>query len=130
MPGIAIVIIAVIVVIAVIAGKKSYDTSKRLAGEGKISARRSAFFEDKEIFETSASYEAICQKIKETNLADTNATIQFDFEGGKTIFFQSAGMWNAVLEQCGQKDGKNLFQFYFPVWKTGRYANLPIMTAK
>lgn len=115
-----VLFIAVLVIVAVVAGKKSYDNGKRLAEEGKISARKGTFYEDKEIFTTTASYEEIRQKIKEADLADTKADIQFDFEGRKTIFFQSSDAWNAVLEQCEEKEGANLFQFYFPAWRTSR----------
>ena len=120
MSGLVVFIILAIVIIGVVVGKKSYDNTKRLAEEGKISPRKGAFYENKEIFETAASYEQIRQKVKETNLEDTKANVQYDFEGGNAIFFQFSDAWNAILEQCGERNGKNLFQFYFPAWKTSR----------
>ena len=96
MSGLVVFIILAIVIIGVVVGKKSYDNTKRLAEEGKISPRKGAFYENKEIFETAASYEQIRQKVKETNLEDTKANVQYDFEGGNAIFFQFSDAWNAI----------------------------------
>ena len=114
-------IIIVIVVIGIAVGVNAMQNTKSLAQEGKIIQREMNFHENKEVFETSASYKDICQKINETDLSGAKVSIYLDFEGGNNVFFKSADSWNAILEQCGEEEGKNKFQFFFTAWKTGRY---------
>lgn len=120
MPTALIIMIVVIVIAVVIAGTKSFNTSKRLAEDGKIAPRQGAFYEEAELFTTTATYEGICEKIKSVDLSDTKASIQYDFEGQKTIFFKSNDGWNAALDWIGEEDGKNRFRFYFPAWRVSR----------
>ena len=124
----SVVFILVFVIIMVVVGKKSYENGKRLAQEGKVSAKKGAFWKEKEVFTTSVSYEALCQKLKEADFSDTKASVQFDLNGEKMIFFQSSDAWNAVLEQCGARDGKNLFQFYFSAWRTGQSGTVKVLS--
>ena len=128
MTYVAVLIIAVIIIIGVMSGKKTFDDTKRLAEEGKTIAREAAFYENEEIFKTSASYEDVCQKLKETDLNDTKANIQNDFEGYRLVFFKSADEWNAVLEDHGKQDDKNILQFYFKAWRTGRYGTVKALS--
>ena len=116
----AVVLIVAIVIIGVIGGMVSYNKNKELAGDGKIIARQSRFFEEKEIFTTSATYQDLRQKITATDLSDAKVKVYVDVDGRRTILFKSTDAWNAVLEQIGEKDGKNVFQFYFPAWQTSR----------
>lgn len=112
-----IVLIAVIVVIMVVAGKKNYETGKRLKEEGKVAQRQGAFWECAEVFTADTTYEAIREKVKALDLTDAKATAYCDYEGKKSILFKSNDGWNAALD-TGEKDGKRVFRFSFIAWQT------------
>lgn len=116
-----VLIIAAVVILVIIVGMKQFGDTKKLAEDGKIIQRDGQFFQEKEIFKTDATYEEIRKTIAKIDFSDAKAAVTPDFEGARIITFQSADRWLAVLEARGEKEGKNIFEFYFHSWRTGRY---------
>ena len=112
-----IIIIAVIAFIA-IATYSKMQTNKKLFEEGKIIKRRDSFWEDAEIFTTTASYEDVREAVSKTDFSDSGVSITPDLDGDKAILFQSGGAWNAVIDCLEENGGTYTHRFYFPAWQT------------
>ena len=111
--AIYIIIIAVIIVVFVIAHVKN----KRLFEEGKVIDRGVRFYENAEIFTTSATYDEIEKAIRATNFSDCAVAVKYNSDN-KYMVFECGHVWNALLEYKGRQDDKNIFAFAFNSWRT------------
>ncbi|MCR4671706.1 MAG: hypothetical protein K5637_00520 [Lachnospiraceae bacterium] len=121
-----ILLAAVIFAAAFYYQKKKID---QLAAEGKIIRRSGLFYEESEIFETSANYEDLRAIFSRLDLSEMKVTYYPDLEGSRTLLFKSGYAWNASLKDMGSKDGKNVLKFSFPAWdeKNGQVHNINSM---
>ncbi len=116
----AVLIIVVIVVIGIVVALNSAKNVKGLVQEGKIIQRETNFFENEELFETTATYEQICKELRKIDFSDSKASAEYGIEGANAILFRSSDAWNAVLEEYGENGEKRVFRLYFPAWRVDR----------
>lgn len=107
-----VIIIAVVVIIGLQRGKK-------LAAEGKIIKRQDSFWESAEYFTTNATINSFVSKVKSTDFSDCKITIEYH-NSNRLILFKSNYAWNAAIEYQGVREGKNIFKFSFPAYRTRR----------
>ena len=112
--------VLVILLSAAIFGITYYVQStkkKELISEGKMIERKSSFYEESELFTTSASYEDMLKAVSQQDFSDLKVSVTPNVEGKRIILFRSGYSWNAQLSDYGQKDGKNLLRFSFSAWR-------------
>lgn len=108
------IIIMAVIVGAIVAGSAR---NKRLIEEGKIIDRGTGFYENAETFTTSATYDEIEKSVRGTSFSDCSVDILY-YPDSKSILFKSSHAWNATIKYAGTQNGKNVFQFSFPTWRT------------
>ncbi|MBR3200934.1 MAG: hypothetical protein IKG17_06325 [Mogibacterium sp.] len=111
----------IIIAICVAAVGTAYYLKNRektgLLQEGKIIERNKSFWEDKQIFELDAPYEAVVAAAKNVNYAGNAVEVTYNFDGKKIIFFRSSHSWNAALQYLGTSEEKYLYSLSFTNWK-------------
>ena len=114
MPYLIILIFVAIIAIFVVFFKKR---NEKLMSEGKIIQRKTSFWEEAEYFITSSTFNDIAYSVKSTDLSDCKVSIEFDSEN-RLILFKSSYSWNAAIQFQDSLNGKNLFKFSFPAYRT------------
>ena len=92
--------------------------NKRLIREGKIVKRKGSFFEEEELFVTSASFESVLDALNRTDLSGAGVTLHPDPGSGQAVLFRSKHGWDSKLSRRETGDGKNRFRFAFTAWTT------------
>lgn len=109
-----ILLSAVIIGVALYIRKNKDD---QLIATGKIIKRSGSFYEEEEIFSTTADYENLKIIFSKLDMSEMKVTVYPDLEGKRIILFKSGFAWNAVLRDLGVKNGKNTLSFSFAKWK-------------
>ena len=123
MSGSAILVIILSIGMVALIAWASAKSKKQLSNQGKIVERKAMFYEEKAVFSTKASYDSIVSLVSKRDYKEIKATVER--ESSSAILIKSTLGWNAVLENVGMRDGKNVIAFHFTAWKTeyGRPAN-------
>lgn len=111
--GIIIICVAVVGTLYFLANRETNG----LIQEGKIIKRNKSFWEEKEIFEMDAPYEAVLAAARNIDYKSTETSADYNYGGKKIIFFRSSHAWNAALKYLGMSEGKHLYSFSFTNWK-------------
>ena len=91
------ILMIVFVGIAVIVGVVKFKETKSMAADGKIINRKSMFWEDAELFTTTATYEQLKSAVKDGDFSSSSVDIYYDADGQKAILFKSNHAWNECL---------------------------------
>ena len=90
--------------------------NKKLIREGKIIERKGSFFEEEELFTTSASFDSVLAALNRADLSGAGVTVYPETGGREAVLFRSKHGWNSKLSRRDSVDGKNRFRFAFTVW--------------
>ncbi len=114
-----LIIICIIAFLGVVffVGKQNTD---KLLQEGKIIKRKAGFWEENQIFELDAPYEAVVAANREVDYTGSASNISYNFDGKKMIFFRSGNSWNAALTYLGMSEGKHRYSLSFTHWQSRR----------
>ena len=97
-----------------------YKRIKPMMGSKNLIKRDGAFWEDGEIFYTSAAYEDVLDSLERADLSECRTEMQPNAGGKTIILFQSQDSWTAALKYFGFHEDEHQFEFQFTSWNTRR----------
>lgn len=86
---------------------------KKLLQQGKIIKRKTAFWDEAEMFMTIATPQAVFSTIQRTDFSDCKVSAEY---GTNIAVFKSDHSWNACVEYLGMQGERHVFKCNFPAY--------------